>query len=72
MAPSYEFFCRLCNTKFEEYQKTMTSKSSAMCPKCGKVTNNRLIGTGGGIIWRGDGFYANSWKEDVRNGKQKK
>ncbi len=62
MSPTYSFVCDRCKTQFEEFQK-MSSKSTAKCPKCGKTTNNRLIGAGGGIIFKGPGFYAVDYRE---------
>lgn len=38
------------------------------CPKCGKQKLERLIGTGGAIIFKGSGFY----QTDYRNESYKK
>jgi len=32
------------------------------CPVCGKETLKRLIGTGGGLIFKGSGFYLTDYK----------
>ncbi len=64
--PTYEYECQKCRHKFEVFQ-SMTAKPLDKCPKCdGKI--KRLIGSGGGIIFKGSGFYAT----DYRKGKKSK
>ena len=61
--PTYEYECKKCKDKFEIFQN-ITAEPLKKCPKCnGKV--RRLIGAGGGIIFKGSGFYAT----DYRKGK---
>ena len=52
--PTYEYECPKCG-KFEKFQK-MSDEPLAKCPKC-KSKVIRLLGTGGGIIFKGSGFY---------------
>ena len=61
--PTYEYECKKCGLRFEKFQK-MTDQPIKACPKCKKPVR-RLIGTGGGIIFKGSGFYAT----DYRKGK---
>lgn len=63
--PTYEYECQKCQHKFEIFQ-SMTAKPLDKCPKCGGKVK-RLIGSGGGIIFKGSGFYAT----DYRKGKKK-
>jgi len=35
-----------------------------VCPACGKKKLKRLIGTGGGIIFKGSGFYETDYRSD--------
>ncbi len=57
--PTYEYECLKCGHKFEEFQK-MSDEPVKICPECsGKV--RRLISTGGGIIFKGPGFYATDY-----------
>jgi len=63
--PTYEYECEACGHKFEEMQK-FSDKPLATCPKCRKHKLRRLIGTGGGIIFKGSGFYETDYK---RKGK---
>lgn len=58
--PTYDYECSKCGHRFEKFQK-MTDEPLSSCPKCkGKV--HRLIGGGGGIIFKGSGFYQTDYK----------
>ncbi|EQA36742.1 zinc ribbon domain protein [Leptospira inadai serovar Lyme str. 10] len=54
--PTYEYRCRNCGQTFEFFQsmKDEPLKDCILC-KNGKV--DRLISNGGGIIFKGSGFY---------------
>jgi putative FmdB family regulatory protein len=57
--PTYEYKCEDCGYTFEKFQ-AMRDKALTKCPKCeGRV--RRLISGGGGIIFKGSGFYANDY-----------
>ena len=57
--PTYEYKCRDCGYTFEKFQN-MKDKPIEKCPKCeGRV--QRLISGGGGIIFKGSGFYATDY-----------
>lgn len=60
--PFYEYQCSNCGNHLEELQK-MSDPPLTKCPKCGKETLKRLIGTGGGIIFKGSGFYLTDYKK---------
>jgi putative FmdB family regulatory protein len=60
--PFYDYECTKCGKKFELQQK-MTDKPRERCPECrGKVI--RVISGGGGIILKGNGFYATDYRSD--------
>jgi hypothetical protein len=40
------------------------ASSLRKCPKCGKNTLKRLIGTGAGLIFKGSGFYITDYRSD--------
>ena len=42
----------------------MTSPVLRKCPKCGKSSLKRLIGTGAGVIFKGSGFYQTDYRSD--------
>ncbi len=60
--PFYEYQCSNCGNQLEELQK-MSDPPLTKCPKCGKDTLKRLIGTGGGLIFKGSGFYLTDYKK---------
>lgn len=57
--PTYEYQCTVCKHKYEKFQ-SFSAKKDRKCPKCGKKVV-RLPGAGGGIIFRGSGFYCNDY-----------
>jgi putative FmdB family regulatory protein len=59
--PTYDYVCDRCEHRFEAFQ-AMSAKPLRKCPKCGRMSLRRLIGTGGGIIFRGSGFYATDYR----------
>ena len=54
--PTYEYECTACEHSFEAYQ-SITAKPMRKCPACGQRKVIRLIGAGGGVIFKGSGFY---------------
>ena len=60
--PTYEYRCSKCNHAFEHFQN-MSSRILKKCPKCGKKSLERLIGSGGALIFKGPGFYVNDYKD---------
>ena len=59
--PTYEYECKHCGHTFEKSQ-SIIAKPLEICPKCGKKIK-RLIGSGGGIIFKGSGFYATDYRK---------
>ena len=53
--PTYEYECRKCGNRFDEFQK-MSAKPVAKCPKCGAKAT-RLLSGGAGLVFKGSGFY---------------
>jgi len=59
--PHYDYECTKCQHKLEAFQK-ITDKPLEVCPECkGKL--KRLISSGGGVIFKGNGFYATDYKK---------
>jgi putative FmdB family regulatory protein len=59
--PIYEYQCSDCGYELEELQ-TMSEPPLIKCPHCGKNTLKKLIGGGGGLIFKGSGFYQTDYK----------
>jgi len=68
--PTYEYECRKCGYKFEEFQK-ITEPPLRRCPRC-KGGIRRLLGTGAGIIFKGSGFYQTDYRSPSYMEKAKK
>jgi putative FmdB family regulatory protein len=69
--PTYEYECDNCGHQFEQFQSIM-AKPLRKCPKCGKNSLNRLIGTGAGVIFKGSGFYATDYRSKSYKEAEKK
>ena len=60
--PNYDYECQKCGKRFEVFQ-SMNDAKLTDCPAetCdGQV--KRLLGTGGGIIFKGSGFYQTDYR----------
>jgi putative FmdB family regulatory protein len=68
--PTYEYRCDKCNKTFEVFQK-ITEKPIKKCPTCSSPVR-RLIGSGGGILFKGSGFYATDYRSKSYKEKQEK
>ena len=60
--PTYEYICDACGHEFERFQK-MNDSPVRKCPECGRPKARRRISTGGGIVFKGPGFYATDYRE---------
>lgn len=60
--PTYEYACQKCRHEFESFQ-SIKDEPLKRCPKCkGKVV--RKIGTGGGLLFKGSGFYITDYRSE--------
>jgi putative FmdB family regulatory protein len=69
--PNYDYECQKCGNRFEVFQSMNDAKlTDCRVDGCdGSV--KRLLGTGGGIIFKGSGFYqtdyrSSSYKEGAK------
>lgn len=68
--PTYEYECRRCGHRFEQFQK-ITDPPRRRCPKC-RGAVRRLIGAGAAMLFRGSGFYATDYRsESYKRQKEK-
>lgn len=63
IVPTYDYVCDGCGHAFELFQ-SMTDRVRRKCPKCGKPSLKRLIGSGAGVIFKGQGFYQTDYRSD--------
>lgn len=66
--PTYQYLCKNCGHELEEFQSIIETPL-VRCPKCGTDTLVRILGTGGGLIFKGSGFYLTDYKKE--SGKEK-
>jgi putative FmdB family regulatory protein len=60
--PNYDYECQKCGKRFEVFQ-SMNDAKLTDCPEpsCGGKVK-RLLGTGGGILFKGSGFYQTDYR----------
>lgn len=67
--PTYDYECKKCGHQFEAIQ-SINDERLKKCPKSecpegtGKGTVQRLIGAGGGLLFKGSGFYITDYRSD--------
>ena len=68
--PTYEYLCAKCGHQFEKFQ-SIADKPLSVCPqdrcgkkKWGKGKVKRMIVSGGGLIFKGSGFYATDYRSE--------
>lgn len=59
--PTYDYKCENCGHKLELFE-SITKEPTRKCPNCGRLKLQRLIGVGGGIIFKGPGFYQTDYR----------
>jgi putative FmdB family regulatory protein len=76
--PTYEYICSKCGHAFETVQ-SIKARALTVCPRdlCpqkpwGKGRVKRAIGTGGGLIFKGSGFYTTDYRSDKYKAAAKK
>lgn len=76
--PTYEYVCEKCQHTFEVFQ-SMKDEPLKVCPKdkCsqkrwGKGKVRRLLGAGGGLIFKGSGFYITDYRSESYKAAAKK
>lgn len=61
--PTYDYECDACGHKQEVFQN-ISDPLLEKCPKCKKKKFRRLFGAGGGVIFKGSGFYTTDYRGD--------
>lgn len=65
--PTYEYRCGACSHAFERFQR-ITEDPVETCPECGEDQAERLISSGGGLVFKGSGFYATDYRDSGPSG----
>ena len=61
--PTYDYRCDACGHELEIFH-SMKDAPKRKCPSCGKLKLVRQIGAGGGVIFKGSGFYETDYRSD--------
>ena len=62
--PTYEYECPKCGHEFEEFQ-SITAEHRKSCPRKGcRGRVRRLISAGGGLLFKGSGFYITDYRSE--------
>ena len=61
--PTYDYSCDACKHEFEVFEP-ITAQPQKNCPKCKKNKLRRLFGAGGGLIFKGSGFYQTDYRPE--------
>ena len=61
--PTYDYVCGRCGHEFEHFQ-SISSPVKRKCPECGELSLKRLIGPGGGVIFKGSGFFQTDYRSE--------
>lgn len=70
LMPTYEYICEKCGHEFEAFQ-SISAKPLRICPKnlCGRKKwgrgrVKRKISAGGGLLFKGKGFYITDYRSE--------
>ena len=61
--PTYEYECAGCGAEVEIFHG-ISDGPKRKCPECGKLKLKKLISSGGGLIFKGSGFYITDYRSD--------
>lgn len=68
--PTYRYECVDC-THIHEVFQSINDEERPACPDCGGRMD-RLIGRGGGVLLKGDGFYTTEYRSESYKKAEKK
>ena len=69
--PTYDYRCKACQHEMDLFQ-SMSERPKRKCPACGKNQPERLIGMGGGLIFKGKGFWQTDYRSESYTEGEKK
>lgn len=59
--PHYDYRCEDCGHVFEAFQ-AIQEEPLVECPACRRPRLRRLLGPGGGLLFRGSGFHVTDYR----------
>ena len=59
--PTYDYRCQKCGQIFEKFL-SIIDVADIHCPACGAISK-RQISAGGGLLFKGSGFYVNDYRK---------
>ena len=60
--PTFDYDCLKCADRFEQFQ-SIKAAPLKKCPRCGGRVK-RLLSTGGGLLFKGSGFYSTDYRSE--------
>lgn len=68
--PTYEYRCP-DGHEFEHFYRSISTASAELpCPTCGKTAARKVSG-GGGLVFKGSGFYITDYGKDGKKDQRK-
>ena len=61
--PTYDYKCSKCSHAWEVFQ-SIKADPVKKCPECKKNGAQRVITGGGGVLFKGGGFYETDYRSD--------
>jgi putative FmdB family regulatory protein len=65
--PTYEFRCPAGHDFERFYRKISDATAEVQCPECGQIAERRMS-AGGGLLFKGSGFYITDYGKDGKKG----
>lgn len=66
--PTYDYACTKCERTFEVFHSITSKPMKTIATDCAKCKNKapvqRLIGSGGAVIFKGSGFYETDYRSE--------
>jgi len=62
--PTYDYACDACQHTFEAFE-SIIAQPQKKCPRCKKPKLRRLLGVGGGLVFKGSGFYQTDYRSEA-------
>lgn len=69
--PTYEYRCPSGHDFERFYRKISDAAPAVTCPECGKVAE-RIMSAGGGLLFKGSGFYLTDYGKNAHRGSAPK